>query len=308
MNLKVVFSNRAYTAVLAETLSKINTETGGAFLGKHIGDVWYIVESIDPGPKSIFKVDYFEYDQPYVQHLINKKALLYQSKLELIGLWHRHPGSFDIFSKTDGGTNSQYAAMRPEGTISMLVNLEPEFRFTIYHVGIPCTYTKLKSYEVGDELFPQELLKYKDPEILKMRLNGKNIQVSEGIQTTQGVAQKSLDDVIKIILPELLDNYSYSLKAPLNKILCKKDYSEKIADEIASDILFISDRYGIEFYPTPLTNKMIVAQGSGKEKIELTFWYNKKESTILVEYEGNVFYYKEGLFESLIRKELQNGI
>lgn len=53
---------------------------------------------------------------------------------------------------------------------------------------------------------------------------------------------------------------------------------------------------------------MIVAQGSGKEKIELTFWYNKKESTILVEYEGNVFYYKEGLFESLIRKELQNGI
>lgn len=115
MNVKVVFSNRAYTAVLAETLSKINTETGGAFLGKHIGDVWYIVESIDPGPKSIFKVDYFEYDQPYVQHLINKKALLYQSKLELIGLWHRHPGSFDIFSKTDGGTNSQYAAMRPEG-------------------------------------------------------------------------------------------------------------------------------------------------------------------------------------------------
>ena len=106
-------------------------------------------------------------------------------------------------------------------------------------------------------MFPQELLKYKDPEILKMRLNGKNIQVSEGIQTTQGVAQKSLDDVIKIILPELLDNYSYSLKAPLNKILCKKDYSEKIADEIASDILFISDRYGIEFYPTPLTNKMI---------------------------------------------------
>ena len=78
--MKAVFSDRAYTAVLAETLSKIQTETGGVFLGKLIDDVWYIVESIDPGPKSIFQVDYFEYDQKYVQHLINKKALLYKAE------------------------------------------------------------------------------------------------------------------------------------------------------------------------------------------------------------------------------------
>ena len=31
--MKAVFSNRAYTAVLAETTEKIKTETGGLFLG-----------------------------------------------------------------------------------------------------------------------------------------------------------------------------------------------------------------------------------------------------------------------------------
>ena len=91
--MEVVFSQRAIAAVMAETAEKIQTETGGLFLGKVIGDTWYVVESIDPGPNSIFEVAYFEYDQPYVQHLIHKVAAIYQERLELIGLWHRHPGS-----------------------------------------------------------------------------------------------------------------------------------------------------------------------------------------------------------------------
>ena len=64
--MEVVFSQRAIAAVMAETAEKIQTETGGLFLGKVIGDTWYVVESIDPGPNSIFEVAYFEYDQPYV--------------------------------------------------------------------------------------------------------------------------------------------------------------------------------------------------------------------------------------------------
>ena len=109
--MKVVFSDRAYAAVLAETTEKIKTETGGLFLGVVERDTWYIVETIDPGPKSIFEVAYFEYDQQYTQHLINKVANLYDEKLNLIGLWHRHPGSFDVFSGTDDGTNTKYAKM-----------------------------------------------------------------------------------------------------------------------------------------------------------------------------------------------------
>lgn len=304
--MRVMFSDRAYTAVLAETLSKISTETGGVFLGKYIDGVWYIVESIDPGPKSIFQVDYFEYDRQYVQHLINKKALLYKSKLELIGLWHRHPGSFDIFSRTDGETNSLYAAMRPEGAISMLVNLEPEFRFTIYHVAKPCTYKKILAYEVGDNLFPKGLLDYKDPIVLKNYLNG-NTNITDASISEIGVS-KNLDEIMKIILPELIDKYSYDPKIDLFNMARKEDYSQKIANDVASDILFLGDRYGIQFYPTSLMNKLIVAQGSGQEKIELVFTYNKKESTLLVTYLDNTFYYREGLFEHLIRKALQDGV
>ena len=110
--MEVVFSQRAIAAVMAETAEKIQTETGGLFLGKVIGDTWYVVESIDPGPNSIFEVAYFEYDQPYVQHLINKVAAIYQERLELIGLWHRHPGSFDQFSGTDDQTNQDRKSTR----------------------------------------------------------------------------------------------------------------------------------------------------------------------------------------------------
>lgn len=111
-----------------------------------------------------FEVAYFEYDQPYVQHLINKVAAIYQERLELIGLWHRHPGSFDQFSGTDDQTNHVYASMRPQGAISVLVNLDPDFRMTVYHVGQTYRNYQRISYEIGNERFPQELLKYRSVE------------------------------------------------------------------------------------------------------------------------------------------------
>ena len=39
--MEVIFSNRAFTAVLAETAEKIKTETGGLFLGTIENDTWY---------------------------------------------------------------------------------------------------------------------------------------------------------------------------------------------------------------------------------------------------------------------------
>ena len=167
--MEAIFSNRAFTAVMAETTEKIKTETGGLFLGTVENDTWYIIETIDPGPKSIFKVTYFEYDQKYTEHLINKIAKLYDKPLELIGLWHRHPCSFDVFSQTDDGTNAKYAKMRSQGAISGLVNVDPEFRFTMYHVNQPCNYSKI-NYRVGDELIPEEYLKLKSQEKLKDKM------------------------------------------------------------------------------------------------------------------------------------------
>ena len=169
--MQAVFSNRAYLAVITETSEKIKTETGGVFLGRCENDNWYVIEAIDPGPKSVFQATYFEYDQKYTEHLINKIARMYQAKLTLIGLWHRHPGSFDRFSATDAGTNSDYAKLSPDGAVSVLVNIDPKFRITPYHVGWPLRYTKI-TYKVGDDLIPEHLLQLKKAEQSLKYING----------------------------------------------------------------------------------------------------------------------------------------
>ena len=82
----------------------------------------------------------------------------YEKKLELLGLWHRHPGSMDIFSGTDDITNSVFAGLRPYGAISGLVNVDPNFRLTMRHVSNPLHY-EIVDVEVGDDLIPDDYFK-----------------------------------------------------------------------------------------------------------------------------------------------------
>lgn len=157
---RVILSSKAYLSIVAETYERFGTETGGILLGKRIGDVWYVIENLDPGPNSIFRSSYFEYDTPYVNHLANKIARFYKNEIELLGLWHRHPGSFDSFSSTDDGTNSKYASQSSFGAISGLVNLDPRLRLTMYHVSMPLKYDKVQ-VSIGDDLVPPHLLALK---------------------------------------------------------------------------------------------------------------------------------------------------
>lgn len=94
-----------------------------------------------------------------MNHLMNKVDRLYKKPLEIIGLWHRHPGSFDQFSGTDDGTNIKYARRHQDGAVSALVNIDPNFRITMYHITDPLSYRKVK-YTVGDKYFPPEFLAY----------------------------------------------------------------------------------------------------------------------------------------------------
>ena len=165
MNNKVFISDRAFISILAETKERMQTETGGILLGHREGDAWHVIESIDPGPTSIFTPTYFEYDHPYVNHLANKVAKLYQVKLQVIGLWHRHPGSMDRFSSTDDGTNKDFA-LKLNGAISGIVNLDPKFRLTMYYVSIDLNYEKV-AFEVGDSLIPKKYLEQRNSEVLK---------------------------------------------------------------------------------------------------------------------------------------------
>jgi integrative and conjugative element protein (TIGR02256 family) len=153
---QVIFSERAYAAILAETNEKLETETGGIFLGCFENGNWYVIEAIDPGPKAVFREAYFEYDRDYTEHLINKTARLYKADLTLIGHWHKHPSSHDEFSSVDDVTNAEYAKLSPNGAVLVLVNVDPEFRMTSYHVTLPLKYARI-GYEIGDDLIPEHL-------------------------------------------------------------------------------------------------------------------------------------------------------
>jgi len=170
---KVVLSSHAYLSITAETYSFPDIETGGIFLGKVRDNIWYVLEVIDPGYKNtVRRSAYFEYDRNYVTHVANVRSRLYLDGIELLGLWHRHPGSFDRFSPTDDETNIRFAKLHSYGAISAIVNLDPDFRITMYHVSLPLQYTKVDDLLVGDSYIPNDLCTLKKLNILhELKLN-----------------------------------------------------------------------------------------------------------------------------------------
>lgn len=158
----VVFSNRAYNSIIRESFKKDPVETGGILLGHIVDDTWVVMEVLPPGIHCIFEIAYFEYDEDFVNYLADSVANQYKIPLELLGLWHRHPGSMDTFSGTDDITNTTFAKLHPKGAISGLVNIDPKFRFTMYHLGNPdmsrfsrpC-YQQVE-IEVGDDIIPRD--------------------------------------------------------------------------------------------------------------------------------------------------------
>ena len=155
--MQVVFSDSAFQAVVYEATEKKNVETGGIFLGCFENETWYVVETIEPGPKAIFQETYFEYDQQHAEYQINQAAQKYQAELTLIGNWHKHMGSSNVFSSTDDNTNSEYVKLSVDGAISVLANTDPDFCLTPFHVARPLKYTRIE-YKVGDEFVPEHLL------------------------------------------------------------------------------------------------------------------------------------------------------
>lgn len=155
----VIFSDKAYNAIIDETFRKNPIETGGILLG-HVLDngLWVVMEVIPPGVDSVHQYAYFEYDEKFVNYLAESVATKYENKLELLGLWHRHPGSMDTFSGTDDGTNRIFAGLRSCGAISGLVNVDPNFRLTMRHVSTPLHY-EIVDVEVGDDLIPEDYFK-----------------------------------------------------------------------------------------------------------------------------------------------------
>lgn len=292
--MRVIFSDRAFAAVLAETTEKITTETGGLFLGVVQEDTWYIIEAIDPGPKSVFEVAYFEYDQKYTEHLINKIANLYNHKLDLIGLWHRHPGSFDQFSSTDDGTNSKYASMRKEGAISGLVNIDSQFRFTMYHVAPPCRYRKIP-YEVGNDLIPDELLAYKTPAKFYSLMEKRSRPSARQSGNSTYKRTVSLDSFMRFIMP-YIGEYECS-DVETNISVVDSTVPEKLAEAIIEDLTFMAEKVGIQVTAEIQEQYLVISQEAVDKTTRLYFMDSVSKKQVVFSYNDKCFLYHSGMFE-----------
>ena len=179
----VVFTQRAFNSILTETIHKHPVETGGILIGYVLDSgARIVVENIPPGPQSTHQWGYFEYDVDFVNYLSNVVARQYVGNLQVLGLWHRHPGSMDTFSSTDDGTNRMFASEHPIGAISALVNCDPRARITMYHVAPNGAYTPIEWFVDDGDLIPENYLKlwYSSEEQMPMLTQRGTWHVDEG--------------------------------------------------------------------------------------------------------------------------------
>lgn len=219
--------------------------------------------------------------------MINKIANLYDKRLTLIGLWHRHPGSFDQFSSTDDGTNSKYARMRKEGAISALVNIDPEFRLTMYHVDQPCRYSVIE-YDVGNHLIPDEMLRYKSPEKFANLMAG---IISDEYKDFH--PSVSLNGFLKTVLP-------YMKHIKINEVFTEvKDRNiatERILDELVEDSAFLADDQGIEYSISQVDQFICLSQDAIDVSVKLYFRYIAENDIVVFSYNNECYLYENNAF------------
>ena len=234
----VIFSRSAYNGIIAETYERVGTETGGILLGKYSKGQWFILETVDPGPNSIFTPTYFEYDTPYVNHLSNKIERFYKNGLELVGLWHRHPGNFSTFSSTDDTTNIKYASQNVRGAISALVNLVPDFKLTVYHVSIPLRYTRV-DFIVDDN---------KIPEILTERKEYSDFVLERGRRTN---VQNPIDLGLRSMIDSEKSKSLFRLPAFFSQLISPREHSPRHKDVSESNRPVDNEQLQDNKFPEP---------------------------------------------------------
>lgn len=314
----VVFSERAFISLLVETQEKLTTETGGVFLGYRKEDIWYVIESIDPGPQSIFRATYFEYDQAYVNHLINKVSRLYKTQLDLIGLWHRHPGSFDRFSGTDDITNTSYAELNKEGAVSALVNIDPNFRITMYEVKLPLQYKKIP-IAVGDTYIPKELLAMRNPVELQNQMESDCLssrvkkfsllksKKTEEEQLDAEISRISISDSTMLLqLTHALLHVEVSNEIEKKSILPIDKSIEQILIELENDISFL-DTLGIICEMEPESSHVVNCYISDREQKITVGLFACDNGSVMLRYDGRLYKYRQGMFFDMYKQILVEG-
>ena len=271
----VIFSDEAYNAVMTETFKKDPYETGGILLGHMLDNgIWIVMEVLPPGWRSIFQYAYFEYDEQFVNYVAQNESKKYEIELQLLGLWHRHPGSMDTFSGTDDATNRIFAELHPSGAISGLVNIDPRFRLTMYHVKSPLRYNKV-DVEVGNDLIPEKYFKMKyydeEKELNPYPPQKKNNSTSTENQSENKFAfyqinQKN-NNRVKNIISNFTLKYIYVLLFIITTLFSGFTYYSYNKLKISDDIKVLYHIYYQEFAPNlPSTDSIIAKANSDFEK------------------------------------------
>lgn len=266
--------------MIRESFAKHPVETGGILLGYILDNgLWVAMEMIPPGIKGVFETAYFEYDQDFVNYLGTSVANQYKEPLQVLGLWHRHPGSMDYFSSTDDGTNSEFASKNPYGVISGLVNIDPSFRLTMYHLdhnnGVRprnIAYSTV-DVEVGDDLIPEKFfaLRYVDKERrdLHPTPTHTNTRVSQTRSVPKSPRNGSDDENTGQTISEVSEQPSAPITASVD--ISKKQKSRKWVLPVCAGIIFLAGAFvGIKaaaLFDSSNTNKteLVTNKGGVKE-------------------------------------------
>ena len=242
----------------------------------------------------------------YITHLIDKIVRLYSHKLTLIGLWHRHPGSLDRFSVTDNGTNSEFAKLNASGAISALVNVDPDFRITPYHVLWPLKYKKIK-YRVGDEFIPEYILKLKNPDVpleFAKEYTNKRFSVDKQIVTPK----VSLGDLLEKV-KQKFDLVPYEVSSEDLLFKDAEKYKDFLVDSLLDDIEHLTEKCGLSLHIEHNNPYVGISHKSVNGSItKIYFAYVSTRRQIMFSYNDVKYLYEPRFFTGLLTESVLSKV
>jgi proteasome lid subunit RPN8/RPN11 len=135
----LVLTPEVAAATRTETLAWPTVETGGLWLGRYgVRGGYFVTDWIGPGPGAQHYLCSFRPDEAYQNAELQRKQEA-DSALELVAMWHRHPGGLDEPSDTDVAAARSviktWHLPRPEVVVGIAVAPAGEFRLRTFHMG-----------------------------------------------------------------------------------------------------------------------------------------------------------------------------
>jgi len=208
----------------------------------------------------------------------------------------------DTFSSTDDGTNAEFAVLNDGITISAIVNVDPDFRLTLYTVEIdPLRYSKTR-YETDDSKIPDEIRViafYKD---IEKQINDLTRMENNPIRKLfQRRGKKSFRELIENQLTKSEKYKGKHIELLMND---ESDREFLIDNYIVDEILFCEDN-GIPYiFDSSGENKVKLTIGKDDPDLKFSFYMaiipdeeeNGKQP--MFTYQGRLYPYKGNLLKT----------